>query len=137
RLSDKENRDSRWPVVQRPSRWKAWGGWVAAMCLLISGIGLSLMTIHRHAVQTAAVERAALATEVGDQHIATMAADLPPQVLSSDRHTVKPWFQGKLPFSFNLPENLPDDTKLEGANLTYLHNRPAAQLLYSVGRHRV
>jgi anti-sigma factor RsiW len=58
-------------------------------------------------------------------------------VLSSDRHTVKPWFQGKLPFSFNLPEGLPSDTTLDGANLTYLHNRPVAQLLYSIGRHRV
>jgi anti-sigma factor RsiW len=58
-------------------------------------------------------------------------------VISSDRHTVKPWFQGKIPFSFNLPDNLPEDTKLDGANLTYLHNRPVAQLLYSIGRHHV
>jgi len=85
----------------------------------------------------AAMQHAALMTEVSDQHIATLAANLPPQVLSSDRHTVKPWFQGKIPFSFNLPEGLPEDTKLEGANLVYLHNRPVAQLLYDIGRHRV
>ena len=72
-----------------------------------------------------------------DQHIATLAANSPPQVISSDRHTVKPWFQGKLPFSFNLPENLAADTKLEGADLTYVHGQPAAQLLYSIGKHRV
>jgi anti-sigma factor RsiW len=58
-------------------------------------------------------------------------------VLSSDRHTVKPWFQGKLPFSFNLPENLPRDTTLDGANLTYLRGQPVAQLLYSIGKHRI
>ena len=72
-----------------------------------------------------------------DQHIAALAANSPPEVLSSDRHTVKPWFQGKLPFSFNLPENLPADTKLEGADLTYIHGQPAAQLIYSIGKHRV
>jgi anti-sigma factor RsiW len=83
------------------------------------------------------MERTALVTEASDQHIATLATNLPLQVLSSDRHTVKPWFQGKIPFSFNLPESLPEDTKLEGANLAYLHNRPVAQLLYSIGRHRV
>ncbi|MGD0632172.1 MAG: hypothetical protein ABR987_22840, partial [Terracidiphilus sp.] len=89
---------------------------------------------HRVAVESA--QSASLVTEACDQHIATLAANAPPQVLSSDRHTVKPWFQGRIPFSFNLPENLPADTRLEGANLTYLHNQPAALLLYSIGKHR-
>lgn len=80
---------------------------------------------------------AALVTEVSDQHIATLAAGPAPQVISTDRHTVKPWFQGKLPFSFNLPENLPANTTLDGANLAYLGNQPVAQLLYSIGKHRV
>jgi anti-sigma factor RsiW len=78
-----------------------------------------------------------LVTEVFDQHVANLAGNLPPQVVSSDRHTVKPWFQGKIPFSFNLPQGLPSDTTLDGANLTYLHNEPVAQLLYSIGKHRV
>ena len=82
-------------------------------------------------------ENLALATAAYDQHIATLAANTPPQVISSDRHTVKPWFEGKLSFSLNLPENLPSGTNLDGANLTYIHNRPAAQLLYSIGKHRV
>jgi anti-sigma factor RsiW len=72
-----------------------------------------------------------------DQHVATLADSQPLQVISSDRHTVKPWFQGKLPFSFNLPQNLPNDTTLDGANLTYLGNQPVAQLLYGIGKHRV
>jgi anti-sigma factor RsiW len=108
-------------------------GWVAAVALLVVSVGG--WWVQRRAV--ARVETAALVTEVCDQHIATLAASLPPQVLSSDRHTVKPWFQGKIPFSFNLPEGLPGDTVLDGANLTYLHNHPVAQLLYSIGRHRV
>jgi anti-sigma factor RsiW len=82
-------------------------------------------------------DEAARVTEVCDQHIETLAENREPQVLSSDRHTVKPWFQGKIPFTFNLPEGLPEDTKLDGANLAYLHNQPVAQLLYSIGKHRV
>jgi anti-sigma factor RsiW len=123
--------------TNRPARWVGWAGWAVAATLLLSVGGLTVVDMNERRVQTAAVERAALVTEVSDQHIATLAANLPPQVLSSDRHTVKPWFQGKIPFSFNLPESLPEGTKLEGANLAYLHNRPGAQLLYSVGRHRV
>jgi anti-sigma factor RsiW len=114
-----------------------WAGWAAAAALLLSAGGMTVFEINKRHVQTAALQRGALTTEVSDQHIATLAANLPPQVLSSDRHTVKPWFQGKLPFSFNLPDNLPEGTKLAGANLVYLHNRPAAQLLYSIGSHRV
>jgi anti-sigma factor RsiW len=114
-----------------------WAGWAAAAALLLSAGGMAVFEVNERRVQTAAVQRKALATELSDQHIATLAVNLPPQVLSSDRHTVKPWFQGKIPFSFNLPDNLPEGTKLEGANLVYLHNRPAAQLLYSIGSHRV
>lgn len=42
-----------------------------------------------------------------------------------------------IPFSFNLPQRMPSDTTPDGANLTYLHNQPAAQLLYGISRHRV
>jgi anti-sigma factor RsiW len=120
-----------------PTGRLAFAGWAAAAIVLVL-LG-SWIFLDHHALRknVASTENAALVTEVCDLHIATLAANLPPQVVSSDRHTVKPWFQGKLPFSFNLPENLPDDTKLDGANLTYLHNRPVAQLLYSIGRHHV
>jgi anti-sigma factor RsiW len=105
--------------------------------LLVVATGWIFTQRHAQTSELASVQQAALVTEVSDLHIATLAANQPPEVISSDRHTVKPWFQGKIPFSFNLPENLPGDTKLDGANLTYLHNRPVAQLLYSIGRHRV
>jgi anti-sigma factor RsiW len=112
-------------------------GVAAAILLAISIAGTALWTRHQSDTAIASANRAALETEMLDQHIATLAANSPPQVISSDRHTVKPWFQGKLPFSFNLPENLPADTKLEGADLTYVHGQPAAQLIYSIGKHRV
>ena len=85
----------------------------------------------------ATVKDRAEVSEVYDLHVATLAAGRDPQVLSSERHTVKPWFQGKLPFSFNLPDELPNDTRLAGANLTYLRSAPTAQLLYTIGQHRV
>jgi anti-sigma factor RsiW len=112
-------------------------GWATACVLLLLSVSLVLVqrSAHRTAMRSSAY--AALVTEVGDQHIAALTADATPQVLSSDRHTVKPWFQGKIPFSFNLPEGLPSDTTLDGANLTYLGNQPVAQLLYSIGKHRI
>ena len=110
--------------------WYSYGA-VAAAALVCAALFV-FQGRWRNQAQTAA-----LVNEVADQHIATLAANAPPEVLSSDRHTVKPWFQGKLPFSFNLPQNLPADTTLDGANLTYLHGHPTAQLLYSIGKHHV
>ena len=121
---------------RHPQQWRFGWGWVAAaVLLLVSASTVLVQRSTRHA-ELASAEHAALVTEVFDQHVATLAGSLPPQVVSTDRHTVKPWFQGKLPFSFNLPESLPRDTTLDGANLTYLHNQPVAQLLYSIGKHR-
>jgi anti-sigma factor RsiW len=79
----------------------------------------------------------ALSAELLDQHLATLSSGASPEVLSNDRHTVKPWFQGKLPFSFNLPDVLPADTTLKGANLTYLSGQPAALLLFTIHKHEV
>jgi anti-sigma factor RsiW len=80
-----------------------------------------------------------LAAELLDQHLAVLSAGATPQVISSDRHTVKPWFQGRLPFSFNLPEPeaLPPDTSLEGADLTYFDGQPAALLIFTIHKHQV
>lgn len=118
-------------------RRTAFAGWAvaAAMLLTLAGVvGIEQRTRHS---EVATTQSASLAAEILDQHVATLANSQPPEVVSSDRHTVKPWFQGRIPFSFNLPEALPQDTKLDGANLAYLDGRPAAQLLYSIGRHRV
>ena len=114
--------------------WRYGGlGWATAAALLLAS--LSGWMLQHGAMKRA--DEVALVTEVWDQHVATLAANRDPQVLSSDRHTVKPWFQGKIPFTFNLPDGLPEDTKLDGANLAYLHDQPVAQLLYSIGKHRV
>jgi len=124
------------PAFRTQRRFGLLGG-VAAAVLLVVSASTILVQRSMQKAQLASAQHAALVAEVFDQHLATIAASLSPQVLSSDRHTVKPWFQGKLPFSFNLPEGLPIDTRLDGANLTYLDNQPVAQLLYSIGKHRV
>ncbi len=128
------------PGLQRVvSGYAAWGLATATLLLVAVALSGSWFLMERNAYRRMASVSgdSALVSEVFDQHVATLAAAGPPQVLSSDNHTVKPWFQGKLPFAFNLPESLPSGMVLDGANLTYLRNEPAAQLLFSIGRHRV
>jgi anti-sigma factor RsiW len=106
----------------------AWGALAAAVVLALSLLGWS--QIRRSNT---------LAAELLDEHLAVLASSTAPQVISSDRHTVKPWFQGRLPFSFNLPESeaLPPDTTLKGADLTYFDGQPAALLIFTIHKHQV
>ena len=106
----------------------AWAALAAAVLLVVSFLGWRQI----HQTNT-------LAAELVDQHLATLASGATPQVISTDRHTVKPWFQGRLPFSFNLPDAvaLPPDTSLRGADLTYFNGEPAALLLFSIHKHQV
>jgi anti-sigma factor RsiW len=75
--------------------------------------------------------------EVADLHVSDMASANPFDVVSSDRHTVKPWFQGKIPFAFNLPEFAGSEYTLLGGRLVYLHQQAAAQLVVGAGKHRI
>jgi len=109
-------------------RRMTWIGLAAALLLAVSLVG------WRQIRQTNS-----LSAELLDQHLSTLSSGATPQVISTDRHTVKPWFQGRLPFSFNLPDTqaLPPDTTLKGANLTYLKGQPAALLLFTIHKHQV
>jgi anti-sigma factor RsiW len=73
--------------------------------------------------------------ELPDLHVATTASANPVEVISTGRHTVKPWFQGKLPFTFNLPELQDSTYKLLGDKLVYFEHAPGAQLLYELHKH--
>src|SRR5271168_714397 len=74
---------------------------------------------------------------LADLHSTALASTNPVEVVSSDRHTVKPWFQGKLPFSFDLPEKYPDGFSLLGARMAFFGQQPAAQLIYAYKLHRI
>ncbi|MGH9643519.1 MAG: anti-sigma factor family protein [Terriglobales bacterium] len=117
---------------KRPPRWTF--GWmprfaVAAVAILLLVVGFTVWARH------AARERAL--GELVDLHVATLASANPVDVISSDRHTVKPWFQGRLPFTFNLPELQNSSFKLIGGRVTYFEHSPAAQLLFQIRSHEI
>jgi anti-sigma factor RsiW len=76
-------------------------------------------------------------SEIADLHVATLASSSPVDVISTDRHTVKPWFQGKIPFAFNLPELQNSEFLLLGGRMTYLDQTPGAHLIYDVRKHHI
>lgn len=76
-------------------------------------------------------------SEIADLHVATLASSSPVDVISTDRHTVKPWFQGKIPFAFNLPELQNSEFSLLGGRMAYLEQTPGAHLIYNVRKRHI
>ncbi|MGA9306408.1 MAG: zf-HC2 domain-containing protein, partial [Candidatus Sulfotelmatobacter sp.] len=102
-------------IVSKPRR--SFGlGWTfaaAATVILVAGTLTSAYLGTRSG-------RDQVFSEIADLHVATLASSSPVDVVSTDRHTVKPWFQGKIPFAFNLPELQNSEFTLLGGRMTYL-----------------
>lgn len=75
--------------------------------------------------------------EVADLHVSALASANPVDVVSTDRHTVKPWFQGRIPFSFNIPELAGTEFTLLGGRMVYLNQQPGAQLIFTMKQHKI
>jgi anti-sigma factor RsiW len=108
-------------------RWVPALAVAAALVLMLASTAIWL----RHARGEQAVG------ELADLHVATLASTNPVDVISTDRHTVKPWFQGKVPFTFNLPELQDSPFKLIGGSVAYFQQSPGAHLLFELRKHRI
>jgi anti-sigma factor RsiW len=113
-------------------RRRDWGWqWSLAAAAAIALMAVSMVFWLGHSRGSQAL------SELADMHVSTLASPNPVDVVSSDRHTVKPWFQGKLPFSFNLPEPDGGPFRLLGGRVAYFRQSPGAHLLFQVREHRI
>lgn len=120
-------------IAGKPRRtWNA--GWVLASGALAVVLVAGVFGTY---IEKQTLRQQQFYSELADLHVSTLASAHPVDVVSTDRHTVKPWFQGKIPFTFNLPELQNTDFTLLGGRVTYLGQIPGAHLIYQIRKHQI
>lgn len=111
-------------------------GWSVAVAfvllLVMAGTGLTFLNLTPNDTNRASNQ---LGQEILDSHLRSLMLNHLEDVVSTDQHTVKPWFNGKLDFSPVVEDFAGQGYPLIGGRLDYVDNKPAAVLVYERGKH--
>jgi anti-sigma factor RsiW len=105
---------------------------------LAASVLLAVVTAHDLATSNSARDRHdALNQELIDAHIRSLMSDHLVDVASGDRHTVKPWFEGKVNFAPSVFDFAADSFPLAGGRLDYATGHAMAAIVFHRGQHAI
>lgn len=113
------------PIAPR----RQWGGWLSSFGLGAVVIAALILLIVVPRTDTG-IEQSVL-----DGHLRALQSDRLYDVVSTDRHTVKPWFAGKLDFTPPVKDLAAQGFPLKGGRVDIVHGRAVAAMVYGRAMH--
>ncbi len=124
------------PPLHAPAirpRYRRWQPWLmAAASLSVVALALTGLLHHRASLADDATTEAVI-----EGHVRSLMAGHLTDVASTDRHTVKPWFAGRVDFSPTVVDLASDGFPLVGGRLDYVDHRAVAALVYKRREHAI
>jgi mycothiol system anti-sigma-R factor len=116
-----------------PSAPRSWTWLAVAAGLLLAAI-LGFRYLSSFSTKQA---DSVLAAQIVDAHLRSLQPGHLVDVISSDQHTVKPWFDGKLEFAPPVRDFAAEGFPLQGGRLDAIGGRTVAALVYGRRKHEV